>query len=97
MDVSHLPMEETFPHDLRVGWSVDEAAMMLGEAPYSYSYCSIAKKAENGLFREWGQSYDTKDVISSLLVSKALLRKGRERERERERTSGQSFRTSRIK
>ncbi len=64
-----MVVEEAYPHDLRVGWSIENSSTMLGESPNSFAYCSTARKAENGMFVDWGESFYKNDVVTCCMVS----------------------------
>lgn len=53
----------------RVGWSVDEAGMGLGEAPLSYGYGGTGKVVVNNRYNEYGEKYGPGDTIGCYLVS----------------------------
>lgn len=53
----------------RVGWSVDEAGMGLGEAPLSYGYGGTGKVVVNNRYNEYGEKYGPGDIIGCYLVS----------------------------
>ncbi|KRZ25671.1 RING finger protein [Trichinella pseudospiralis] len=59
--------EEEDAHELRLGWSVDTSEMRLGEATYSYAYCSNGKVATEKYFENWGRRYSPNDVITCLV------------------------------
>ncbi|VDI10442.1 heterogeneous nuclear ribonucleoprotein U-like protein 1 [Mytilus galloprovincialis] len=71
--VEHLPTnfgenhQETNPHVLRVGWSIDESSFQLGEEPYSYGYGGTGKFSKNCKFSNYGEQYGEGDVIGALL------------------------------
>ncbi|VDM95776.1 unnamed protein product [Thelazia callipaeda] len=67
LPIKHLPFEETDAHNVRVGWSIQSSANILGEAPYSYAYDLLAKKATNNLFSDYGEPCQVNDVITSCL------------------------------
>lgn len=64
-----LPDTEEHPHALRVGWSVDEAGLGLGEAAYSYGYGGTGKSVENNRYNEYGEEYGPGDIIGCYVVS----------------------------
>jgi len=59
MDGGHL--------DLRVGWSLDNASLMLGENAASWCYSSAGKKAHNSVFEEYGVKLEKGDVFGAAL------------------------------
>ena len=52
----------------RVGWSVEEAGLGLGEAPLSYGFGSTGKGVVNNQYNEYGEAYGVDDVITCMLV-----------------------------
>lgn len=71
--VEHMPTDfgddhqETNPHVVRVGWSIDESSFQLGEEPYSYGYGGTGKYSKNNKFVNYGESFGEGDVIGALL------------------------------
>lgn len=71
--VEHLPTnfgddhQETNPHVLRIGWSMDETSFQLGEEPFSYGYGGTGKFSRNNKFSNYGEPYGEGDVIGALL------------------------------
>ena len=57
----------------RVGWSVEEAGLGLGEVPFSYGYGGTGKAVVNNRYNEYGESYGPGDVIGCFVVSGQLL------------------------
>ena len=53
----------------RVGWSVGDSGLGLGEAQLSYGYGSTGKGVVNNQYNEYGEAYGPGDVITCLLVS----------------------------
>lgn len=64
LDVSHLPPDEPNPNVARVGWSVEETSMQLGEEPFSYGYGGTGKVSENCKFKDYGKPFGEGDVIT---------------------------------
>eukprot|EP00094_Tigriopus_californicus_P006584 TCALIF_06340-PA protein Name:"Similar to HNRNPUL1 Heterogeneous nuclear ribonucleoprotein U-like protein 1 (Homo sapiens)" AED:0.04 eAED:0.04 QI:0/0.57/0.37/0.87/0.85/1/8/0/1426 len=62
-NAQHLENEPT-PHVLRVGWSIDEASMQLGEDPFSYGYGGTGKKAVGCTFTNYGVPFGVGDVVA---------------------------------
>jgi heterogeneous nuclear ribonucleoprotein U-like protein 1 len=62
-----LPESEEHPNALRVGWSVGESGLGLGEAPLSYGFGSTGKGVVNNQYNEYGEAYGVDDVITCLL------------------------------
>lgn len=64
-----LPETEEHPNAVRLGWSVDEAGLGLGEALLSYGYGSTGKVVVNNRYTEYGEKYGPGDTIGCYLVS----------------------------
>ncbi|KAL1517197.1 hypothetical protein ABEB36_000993 [Hypothenemus hampei] len=64
-DNSHLPPIHT--HYFRVGFSMLDSSLQLGEDRYSYAYESTGKFINNKEFKEYGVAYGAGDVIGSFL------------------------------
>ncbi|CAF0732525.1 unnamed protein product [Didymodactylos carnosus] len=64
MDCPDLPKDESFPFVARVGWSVDESKLFLGEEPLSYGYGGTGKKSTANRFENYGESYTVGDTIT---------------------------------
>lgn len=62
-NTQHLENEPT-PNVLRVGWSLDEASMQLGEEPFSYGYGGTGKKAVGCTFTNYGMPFGVGDVVA---------------------------------
>ncbi|PFX28039.1 heterogeneous nuclear ribonucleoprotein U-like protein 1 [Stylophora pistillata] len=58
-----MPETETKPHVVRVGWSVDEANLQVGEDKLSYGYGGTGKVSVNNNFFDYGEPYSTNDTI----------------------------------
>uniref|UniRef100_A0A1I7VNZ2 SAP domain-containing protein n=2 Tax=Loa loa TaxID=7209 RepID=A0A1I7VNZ2_LOALO len=67
LPIKHLPFEEIDAHNVRVGWSTLNSTNILGEAPHSYAYDLLAKKATNNFFTDYGEPCQVGDVITSCL------------------------------
>lgn len=67
LDVSHLPPEESNPHVLRAGWSIDASSLSLGEEPKSWGYGGTGKKSVNSKFENYGCNFSTGNVIGCFL------------------------------
>lgn len=59
--------DEQYPLDLRVGWSVGDSGLQLGESPLSFAYSSAGKKATNNVFEKYGVHLLRNDVIGVYL------------------------------
>ena len=53
-DTSHLEEEPT-PHVLRVGWSINDASLQLGEEPLSYGFGGTGKCSTRRKFTDYGK------------------------------------------
>uniref|UniRef100_A0A8R1TRD1 SAP domain-containing protein n=1 Tax=Onchocerca volvulus TaxID=6282 RepID=A0A8R1TRD1_ONCVO len=67
LPIKHLPFEEIDAHNIRIGWSTQNSSNILGEAPHSYAYDLLAKKATNNFFTDYGEPCQVGDVITSCL------------------------------
>ncbi|VDK73292.1 unnamed protein product [Litomosoides sigmodontis] len=67
LPIKHLPFEEIDAHNVRVGWSTQHSTNILGEAPHSYAYDLLAKKATNNFFTDYGEPCQVGDVVTSCL------------------------------
>ncbi|XP_076035908.1 uncharacterized protein LOC143021925 isoform X5 [Oratosquilla oratoria] len=65
-NVPHLKADED-PHVIRVGWSVDDTGLMLGEEPLSYGYEGTAKASSNLRFKNYGIKFGKGDVVGCFL------------------------------
>ncbi|XP_071106702.1 hornerin-like [Haliotis cracherodii] len=69
----HLPVDfgddhnETDPHIIRVGWSIDSSSFQLGEEPWSYGYGGTGKFSTNNKFSNYGEKFEVGDVIGAML------------------------------
>lgn len=67
LNVSHLPPEESNPHVLRIGWSVDASSLCLGEELKSWGYGGTGKKSVNCKFENYGRAFSAGDVVGCYL------------------------------
>lgn len=67
MPVPQLEEEEQHPHVLRVGWSVDDAGLTLGEDPFSYGYGGTGKASTNLKFKDYGKTFGKGDIVGCFL------------------------------
>lgn len=67
LPVPHLEEDEQNPHVVRVGWSVDEAGLTLGEDPFSYGYDGTGKASTDLDFKDYGKTFGKGDVIGCYL------------------------------
>ncbi|XP_050048509.1 heterogeneous nuclear ribonucleoprotein U-like protein 1 isoform X2 [Dermacentor andersoni] len=66
LDVSHLPSDEPTPNVARVGFSVEDASMQLGEEPLSYGYGGTGKISVDCKFKDYGEPFAEGDVILAM-------------------------------
>lgn len=66
LDVSHLPSDEPTPNVARVGFSIEDTSMQLGEEPLSYGYGGTGKISENCKFKDYGEPFAEGDVILAM-------------------------------
>ena len=59
-----MPKTETNPHVMRVGWSVNDANLQVGEDSLSYGYGGTGKVSLNNKFFDYGQPYSSNDIIT---------------------------------
>lgn len=59
--------EEPVNCEFRVGWSVADANLQLGEAKHSFAYASTGSKATDNTFAEYGAKYNVNDVVGVYL------------------------------
>ena len=64
-----LPETEQHPHVVRVGWSVAETDMTVGESKYSLGYGATGKKVNEGRYENYGETFGVGDVIGCFIVS----------------------------
>ncbi|CAL1526307.1 unnamed protein product [Lymnaea stagnalis] len=69
----HLPTDfgddhdETDPHIIRVGWSIDSSSFQLGEEPWSFGYGGTGKFSTNNRFTDYAVRFGEGDVIGAML------------------------------
>ena len=57
-------------NNYRVGWSVDQTDLGLGEVDNSYGYGGVGKTSSGNKFFSYGEPYGPGDVIGCFLVGK---------------------------
>ncbi|KAK0407597.1 hypothetical protein QR680_003486 [Steinernema hermaphroditum] len=70
LSIKHVPFEETMPHDVRVGWSVDSGTStmhVLGEAPNSFGFDMHGRTIQNFTFADYGEPLETDDIVTTVL------------------------------
>ncbi|XP_078495400.1 heterogeneous nuclear ribonucleoprotein U-like protein 1 isoform X2 [Ciona intestinalis] len=65
--VRHLPSSETHPHLVRVGWSVPNTPLNVGESRFSYGLCGTGRVVTNQTSKEFGEKFKGGDVIGCYL------------------------------
>ncbi|XP_015605100.1 heterogeneous nuclear ribonucleoprotein U-like protein 2 isoform X2 [Cephus cinctus] len=68
--IEHCPInlqDEENSHVLRVGWSVAQTSMQLGEEKLSYGYGGTGKKSTNNKFTDYGGTFTKDDVVGCFL------------------------------
>nr|XP_046261281.1 heterogeneous nuclear ribonucleoprotein U-like protein 2 [Scatophagus argus] len=55
--------EDTNPHGLRVGWSMANTSLLLGEDEFSFAYDGRGKKVSGGTEEEFGEPFSVGDII----------------------------------
>ncbi|VDN25446.1 unnamed protein product, partial [Cylicostephanus goldi] len=61
----HLPFDELDPNDIRVGFSLRSAPLVLGEYPGTYCFTSLGKKANNNIFTDYGEPFTVGDIVTA--------------------------------
>ncbi|XP_041565761.1 heterogeneous nuclear ribonucleoprotein U-like protein 2 isoform X3 [Drosophila elegans] len=64
---SHYFRDEPHVRGFRVGFSVPQSSLLLGEAEHSFGYCETGRKANQGEFSDYGKPYKLDDVIGCYL------------------------------
>lgn len=67
MGRSHQFRDEPHVRGLRVGFSLPQSTLLLGEAENSFAYCESGRKASNSEFTNYGQPFKLDDVIGCYL------------------------------
>lgn len=68
-DDVEVPIEAPPTHLFRVGWSVVDAGLQLGETTNSFGYESSAKFVTNKEFVDYGVQFGVGDVVTAYVVS----------------------------
>ncbi|XP_078284341.1 heterogeneous nuclear ribonucleoprotein U-like protein 2 [Rhinoraja longicauda] len=50
-------------HVVRVGWSLDNSSLQLGDSEFSFGYDGAGRKWNNSAFEKYGETFDENDVI----------------------------------
>ena len=58
---------ETHPHVIRVGWSLDTSSLQLGTENFSYGFGGTGKASTNNKFLNYGRPFGLNDVIGCYL------------------------------
>lgn len=64
---SHYFRDEPHVRGFRVGFSLPQSTLLLGEAEHSFGYCETGRKANQGEFSDYGKPYKLDDVIGCYL------------------------------
>ncbi|MFH4976968.1 hypothetical protein AB6A40_003677 [Gnathostoma spinigerum] len=67
LSVKHVPFEELDAHDIRIGFSMLNTPSILGESSCSYAFSSLARKAVNNVFVDYGEPFHVNDVVTAVL------------------------------
>ena len=67
LEVPHLEAEEPHPHVIRVGWSIDNAGIILGEEEFSYGYGGTGMASTKLKFKKYGTTFKEGDVLGCFL------------------------------
>ncbi|XP_075169611.1 uncharacterized protein LOC142241712 isoform X2 [Haematobia irritans] len=59
--------DEPYTKGFRVGFSIPNSSLLLGESENSFAYCETGRKATNGQFSDFGKSYQLDDVVGCYL------------------------------
>uniref|UniRef100_A0A3Q3VQY4 Uncharacterized protein n=1 Tax=Mola mola TaxID=94237 RepID=A0A3Q3VQY4_MOLML len=60
------------PHGLRVGWSIVNTSILLGEDEFSFAYDDCGKKVSAGTEEEFGEPFSVGDIIGCYAVNGAV-------------------------
>lgn len=64
---------EFCPNALRIGWSVNDSSLQLGEEAFSFGYGGTGKISSECKFRDYGIPFGVGDVVSTYLVFTLML------------------------
>lgn len=67
-ECTDLPKDDTEPYSIRVGWSIAQSSLQLGENQYSFSFCNNGKKCHDKTFEDYGAVLDKGDSIAAYIV-----------------------------
>ena len=56
--------ENESPNVLRLGWSVQDTSMQLGEEELSFCFSSLGKKSVNKEFSDYGLTFAVDDIVT---------------------------------
>ena len=54
-------------HELRLGWTMDDASLLLGEGKFSYCYSGSGKAGSDCEFEDYGASFTKGDVVGAFV------------------------------
>lgn len=67
IDVEDLQKDDPDSHLIRIGWSLKESSLQLGEEKFSYSYCNNARICNDCLFKDYGETFAKEDSIGAYI------------------------------
>ena len=63
-----MPKDDIEPYSIRVGWSIGQSSLQIGENPFSFSFCNNGKKCHDKTFEDYGAVVDKGDSIAAYIV-----------------------------
>ncbi|XP_018015790.1 heterogeneous nuclear ribonucleoprotein U-like protein 1 isoform X2 [Hyalella azteca] len=66
-EVPQLEESEQHPHVIRVGWSVDDSTLTLGEEPNGWGYGGTGKISTDLKFKDYGEPFKAGDIVGAYL------------------------------
>ena len=62
-----LPKDDSDPYSIRVGWSLINTSLQLGENKFSFAFCSNGKKMSDNQIEDYGESFKAGDSIAAYI------------------------------